>query len=84
MLVTKWPAGVAPEVNLRNPLYTSDKAHKRGVHPDFADRRPKQEYKQKRTHVIQKFKKNSYRRKNVNFAAERLCENIVYNVNHSL
>ena len=28
MLITKRSAGVAPEVNLRNPLHTGDQAHK--------------------------------------------------------
>ena len=35
MLATKRSAGVAPEVNLRNPLHAGDKAHKEGNYPDF-------------------------------------------------
>ena len=35
MLAVKRLASVAPEVNLRNPLSTGNKAYKRGIHPDF-------------------------------------------------
>ena len=35
MLVVKRLAGVAPEVNLRNPLYTGEEAHKWGISPGF-------------------------------------------------
>ena len=35
MLAVKRSAGVAPEVNLRNPLYARDKAHKQRTHPGF-------------------------------------------------
>ena len=36
MLAAKRSAGVAPEVNLRNPLHAGDPAHKgEGVHPGF-------------------------------------------------
>ena len=35
MLVTKWSAGVAPEVNIRNLLRAGDEAYKRGIHPGF-------------------------------------------------
>ena len=31
----KRSTGVAPEVNLRNPLHAGDKAGKRGIHPGF-------------------------------------------------
>ena len=34
-LPTKKSAGVAPEVNLRNPLHAGDKACKRVIHPGF-------------------------------------------------
>ena len=48
-LGSKRSAGVAPEVNLRNPLHAGNKACKRGIHPSFeprADitRSPKQGY----------------------------------------
>ena len=33
--ITKRSAGVAPEVNLRNPLHTGEEAHNRWVHPGF-------------------------------------------------
>ena len=35
MLATKRLAGVAPEVNLRNPLHGGNKACKHGIHPGF-------------------------------------------------
>ena len=35
MLGAKRSAGVAPEVNLRNPLHRGNEAHKRGNHPRF-------------------------------------------------
>ena len=35
MLATTTSAGVAPEVNLRNPLYAGNEAHKQGIHPGF-------------------------------------------------
>ena len=35
MLPIKRSAGVASEVNLRNPLYVGKKAHKKGIHPGF-------------------------------------------------
>ena len=35
MLAIKRSGGVAPEVNLRNPLDTGKKAHQRGIHPGF-------------------------------------------------
>ena len=35
MLAAKRSAGVAPEGNLKNPLYTSKKACKWGIHPGF-------------------------------------------------
>ena len=35
MMADKKSAGVAPEVNLRNPLHASDKAHNRGFHSYF-------------------------------------------------
>ena len=35
MLVVKRLAGVAPEVNLRNPLHIGEEAHKPGIHPGF-------------------------------------------------
>ena len=35
MLIIKRSAGVAKEVNLRNPLHIGDKVHKSGIHPDF-------------------------------------------------
>ena len=35
MLATKRSAGVAPEVNLRNPLHADDEARKRRIHPGF-------------------------------------------------
>ena len=50
MLATKSYAGVAPKVNLRNPLHTGDKLCKPGIHPGFetqADvtRSPQQGYR---------------------------------------
>ena len=35
MLAIKRSAGVAPEVNLRNPLCTGQTAHKQGIHSGF-------------------------------------------------
>ena len=35
MLAFKRSAGVAPDVNLRNPLYTGDEARNRVIHLDF-------------------------------------------------
>ena len=35
MLAVKRSAGVAAEVNLRNPLYADNKAGKQGIHPGF-------------------------------------------------
>ena len=35
MFVVKKSAGVTPEVNLRNPVPTGKKAHKRMIHPGF-------------------------------------------------
>ena len=35
MLAAKRSAGVEPEVNLRHPLCTGEKARKQGVHPGF-------------------------------------------------
>ena len=35
LLTTKRSAGVAPEVNLRNPLHEGKKQHKQGIHPGF-------------------------------------------------
>ena len=35
ILATKRSAGVAPEVNLRNSLFTGDEACKQGIHPVF-------------------------------------------------
>ena len=35
LLAVKKLVGVAPEVNLENPLFTDDKARKRKIHPDF-------------------------------------------------
>ena len=35
IVTIKGSAGIAPEVNLGNPLYTADKAHKWGIHPGF-------------------------------------------------
>ena len=35
ILGAKRLAGFAPEVNLRNPLYTGNKACKRGIHSGF-------------------------------------------------
>ena len=35
MLAVQRLAGVAPEVNLGNPLCTRKKAHKLGIHPGF-------------------------------------------------
>ena len=32
MLAVKRSAGVAPEVNLGDPLHAGNKAHKRGIH----------------------------------------------------
>ena len=35
MLAVKRSAGVAPEVDLRNPLYAYNKAHKQGIHSGY-------------------------------------------------
>ena len=35
ILAIKRSAGIAPEVNLRNPLHTGDEAYKRGIQPGF-------------------------------------------------
>ena len=35
ILATKRSVGVAPEVNLRNSLFTGDEACKQGIHPGF-------------------------------------------------
>ena len=35
MLAIKRSAGVAPEVNLRNPWNAGGEAHKQGIHPGF-------------------------------------------------
>ena len=45
MLLTKRSAGVAPEVNLRNPLHGGDEAHKQETQPCKVDftRSPKQQ-----------------------------------------
>ena len=31
----KRPAGIIPQVNLRNPLHVGEEAGKSGIHPDF-------------------------------------------------
>ena len=41
MLAAKKSAGVAPEVNMRKPLHTGDKAYKREIHPGFETLPPK-------------------------------------------
>ena len=35
VLTTIQLAGIAPEVNLRNPLHSGEKTHKWGIHPGF-------------------------------------------------
>ena len=35
MLTIKMSAGVAPEVNLRNPFHTVEKTLKQGIYPGF-------------------------------------------------
>ena len=35
MLTIKRSAGVAPEVNLWNPLHEGEEAHKQRMHPEF-------------------------------------------------
>ena len=35
MLAAKRPVGITPEVNLRNPLHTVNKAGKWGIYPGF-------------------------------------------------
>ena len=35
MLTSVQSAGVAPEVDLRNPLYAGEKARKQEIHPGF-------------------------------------------------
>ena len=35
MLTVKSLAGVAPDVNLRNPLLTDEEAYDGGIHPGF-------------------------------------------------
>ena len=35
MLAIRRSAGVAPEVNLRNPLQSGEETHKQGIHPGF-------------------------------------------------
>ena len=44
MLTSVQPAGVAPEVNLRNSLHTGDKARKQGKPRGDVARSPKQGY----------------------------------------
>ena len=36
LVAVKRSAGVAPEVNLRNPLHGGKKAYEQGIHIDFA------------------------------------------------
>ena len=69
MLADKRSAGVTQEINLKNPLHTSDKAHKRGIHPGFeAQGRRHQKSKTgirdttKRTYVLQKKRKKKKKR----------------------
>ena len=35
MLASRSLAGVAPEVNMRNPSHAGEKAHKQGIYPGF-------------------------------------------------
>ena len=35
LYIVKWSAGVAPEVNLRNPSHKGEEAHKAKFHPEF-------------------------------------------------
>ena len=75
MLGTKRSAGVTPEVNLRNPLHTGDKACKRGNHPDFETQSRHHQKSitgvsaapQKRTDALQKFKKQVFLSQALNF-----------------
>ena len=61
ILVIKWSAGVAPEVNLRNPLHADNEAHKQELHPGFDSRaditRSPKLGPHKKTDVLQKFLK---------------------------
>ena len=56
MLVAKRSAGVAPEVNLRNPLHAGEKARKRGIRPSFETLPEVQSMApQKKTRVLKNF-----------------------------
>ena len=64
MLAVKRLAGVAPEVNLRNPLYAGHEACKPGINPGFENQgncHQKSEtgyqWPYKRTDALQKFEK---------------------------
>ena len=62
MLVAKRSAGVAPEVNMRNPWHEGDEACKQGIHPDFETRKSKigvSVAPQKKTSVLQKLNKDT-------------------------
>ena len=62
MLVIKRSAGVALEMNLRNPSHVGQEARKQGIHPGFGNQgRGQQKYEtgvsvapQKRTEALQK------------------------------
>ena len=66
------PAGVAPEVNLRNPLRTGGKARKRGIHPSYQKTQGRRHQKSKtgisrptkKTCVLQKILKKGLWLKN--------------------
>ena len=70
MLTVKTSTGVAPEVNLRNPLHAGNEAHKQGIFPGFQILRQMSPEVQnrgisgptKRTDVLQRlFKKSQIR-----------------------
>ena len=66
MLTVKRSAGVTPEVNLRNRLYTGDKVCKQGVHPGFKMKCQMSKIGEtvtptKTTDVLQKFEKKRSR-----------------------
>ena len=63
VLATKRSAGVTPEVNLRNPLHSCNKACKLGIHCGFETQGRHLNLKQwshKETDVLQNLKKTIY------------------------
>ena len=69
MLAVKRSAGVAPEVNLRNPLQAGDEAHKQGIYPRFEVLNRGINTPTKRTDVLQ----NSFLKNHVSITFANLC-----------